>query len=461
MDIEEIVLGTALGDPSTIEEISKLRSTDFSGMNSDLFAVIMALFNEDALSYRSVVETLRNESLLDIIGDGSRTGEMYLRQLVEMADSRGIKSHVRRIEDKSARSNLREVAALLAAEAANENKHIQEVMDEAERRIFNLRRRTKADEGVEFGDLLRAYLPFVDGLRDGSIKPAWIPPLEAVRDLVQYVGRTDFVVLAGRPGEGKSSLLRYDALRTVMGTPEEDIPGQRVVTFNLENDDFEYAKFACATIAGLNSAKLKDPANLTMEEYERFKAAAEELFRIPWNIVTLSRPTALEVDRIARKKVAEGAKLIQIDYLQLMSNGKRSRVEDLAETTGMVRGIALKTNIPVVAASQLNRSIELRGEGAEPRLSDLRESGSIEQDATQVWFIRSLWHDPPTAEEVTDSEYRFEENFYGQGMGMVKDVIPCIPTKIWVKKNRNGPVGKTRPLKWNRSTGRWYSINNR
>jgi replicative DNA helicase len=457
MTVEQIVLGTAIHDPTTIEEISHLRVSDFTHLNADLFDIIMALYNEDSLSYAALVETLKKESLLDIIGDNRTKGEAYLRSLLDMADSRGIKSHVRMIEDRAVRKNLREVAALIAANANNEGKDIQEVMDDAEKRIFNLRRRAGGDEGVEFADLIRTYLPFIDGMRSGEITPAWEPPLKALRDLVQYVDRTEFVIIAGRPGEGKSSLLRYLALRTTMERSNAD--PQKVITFNLENDPWEYVKFAISTITGINSGKLKKPKLLNEDDYKRFRAGAETLVRVPWTIITLSRPKVMEIDRIARKKVSEGAELVLVDYVQLISNSMRNRVEDLAETTGTLRGVALKTSVPVIAACQLSRAIEHRGENAEPQLSDLRESGSIEQDATQVWFIRSEWNKIPTPEQVTNPQYYFPENF--DSMGRVREPIRAVPVRIWVKKNRNGPIGHTTPIKWNKSTGEFSSFTTR
>jgi replicative DNA helicase len=459
MSVERIVLGTALQDPSTVEEISRLRMSDFSSYNRNLFDVIVALYNEDSLSYRAVVETLRNQDLLDFIGDQYSSGEDYLKDLLSQADSQGIKSHVRSIEEKAARSNLRDVAALIAAEAADEDRDVQTVMDEAERRIFDLRRRAREGEGLTLGEIMRSYLPFVDGMRSGEIQPAWIPPTKPIRDLVQYVSRTEFVVIAGRPGHGKSSLLRYQALMTAMGNAEEGREPMPVVTFNLENDYYEYAKFAITALTGINSAKLKSPSDLSEAEYRQVQQAGETFMNLPLTVITLSRPRVMEIDRIARKKASEGAKLFQVDYLQLISNNKNNRVEDLSETTGQLRGLALKTNVPVIAAAQLSRAIESRGELAEPMLSDLRESGSIEQDATQVWFIRPRWHYTPDHEEVTDPNFYFPENFYRPGM--MREVIQCVPVEIFVKKNRNGPVGKTQPLKWNKATGEFSGLDRR
>jgi len=459
MSTENIVLGTVLADPHTAEEVTRLRLSDFSNANKNLFDIITALNQDNSLSYRAVVETLRDKHMLEFIGDTEDGGEDYLRKLLGMADVHGIKSHVKRLEERTMRRNLREIAALIASEANDENREVDVVMDEAERRIFNLRRRTEDDESTPFIDVLHSYMPMLDGLRSGDIQPAWIPPLKALRDLVQYVDRTDFVVIAGRPGDGKSSLLRYQALKTVLGDEENGIAPMPVLTLNLENDPFEYIKFALCTITGINSAKLKSPQLLDEEEYEQIKRAAQFLQEIPWRFITKGHPTVSEIERVALREVAQGAKLIQLDYIQLISNAKRNRVEDIADTTGALRGLALKAGVPVVAASQLSRKIEARGELAEPQLSDLRESGSIEQDATQVWFVRSMWHKDPTSDELTDPEFYFPENFINNTMS--RTVTQAVPIRIFVRKNRNGPVGVTSPIKWNKANGRFSSIERR
>jgi len=459
MQAENIILGTVLADPAAAGELVTLRLSDFSNTNKDLFDIVRALYDNGALSYRAVLETLKDRHMLKFIGDTALGGEDYLKQLMTLADSHGIKSHVQRLEERTMRKNLQEIAALIAAEARDNDREVDVVMDEAERRIFNLRRRTTSDDSIAFGDVLDAYMLHVDGLISGEIKPAWIPPLKALQELVQYVDRTDFVIVAGRPGDGKSSLLRYQALKTVMGDPDQGIEPMPVLTLNLENDPFEYMKFALCTLTGINSAKMKSPQLLQEDEKESILSAAEYIREIPWRFITKGHPNVREIERIALREVSKGAKLIQVDYMQLISNGLRNRVEDLAETSGTLRGLALRTNVPVIAASQLSRKIEGRGELSEPQLSDLRESGSLEQDATQVWFVRSMWHKNPTPDELTDREFYFAENFIN---GTMTRTIPqAVPVRIYVRKNRNGPTGVTTPIKWNKANGRFSSIERR
>jgi replicative DNA helicase len=298
------------------------------------------------------------------------------------------------------------------------------------------------------GDILKVFLPRMDGFRDGSIQPAWVPHVQALRDIMDYVDDTDFIIEAARPGEGKSSHLRYEALQSCL-------KGNKVVTFNLENDELEYAKFALSAFTGIDSFKLKNPRLLSPADLETVQGAAVRLSELPWKIITLARPTAKDIDRIARKTFAQDPfDMMQVDYIQLISNGLENRVVDLSETSSILRGIAIRLHQPVIAASQFSRAIEHRGDNADPVLADLRESGSLEQDATVVWALRSLWNNPPTLEQIAN--FRFPENFDMGGRAL--PVARSIPMRMFVLKNRNGPIGITDPIKWNKSTGVFQTL---
>jgi replicative DNA helicase len=445
---EEILLGTIIAYPETVEAAQRLRPTDFTGTNRDLFEKIQYLWGQESLSYRALVETLQDDALLFLIGDNDRRGEDYLRYLVEQADRGSVNLFVSRVEESAIRRTIEEFAGLLAVSARDTNQSLDEVIATAETKVFDLRRRSTEDNGLSIGEIIGAFMPRVEGMRNGSFRPAWVPPIQALKNLVDYVDRTELVILAGRPGEGKSSVMRFDALKTT-------INDQHVTTFNLENDELEYAKYALAAMANIDSAKLKSPRLMTEREMEYVRAKAEEIANLPWKIITLSSPSIANVINLARKACVENrTQLIQLDYLQLIRNGNSNRVEDLSETTGLLRGLALKQKVPVVAACQLNRTIELRGDNAEPQLSDLRESGSIEQDATQVWFVRSMWRNPPTPAELATTV--FPENYDRQGQPLQNAV--AIPVRFHVKKNRNGPVGRTEPIKWRKDTGVFQTL---
>jgi replicative DNA helicase len=283
-------------------------------------------------------------------------------------------------------------------------------------------------------------------MRTGDFSPAWTPSVSAVRDVIDFMEASDFMVVAARPGDGKSSYLRYEARANVHR-------GNSTVIFNLENDPVEYARYMIALDTQIDSRKLRDPRNLRPSELERVRAAARHIATLPLQIVTMGSPTVAEIVRVARKMVKENnIKLMIVDYIQLVRNGIDSRVEDVSITTAALRAFALNQSVPVIAASQLNRSIETRNnENADPMLSDLRDSGSVEQDATIVGFIRPLWKSP---EEQQLS--LFHENMDHQGHLLPRPKV--IPVRMFVAKNRNGEAGVTEPIKWNKATGNYEPI---
>ena len=133
-----------------------------------------------------------------------------------------------------------------------------------------------------------------------------------------------------------------------------------------------------------------------------------------------------------------------MDYIQLIRNGRVNENDDLTTSSTGLRGFALQNNTPVFAGSQLSREIVHRGDNADPQLSDLRGSGSLEQDGTQVLFLRNIWKNP-TPDEIM----AFPENVNYNGEQA--EVIRAVPMVGVLDKNRNGGTGKTRPFKWDKA----------
>ena len=145
---------------------------------------------------------------------------------------------------------------------------------------------------------------------------------------------------------------------------------------------------------------------------------------------------------------------MMVDYIQLVDNGKDSKVQDVSLTSQTLRGMAManRLNIPIICAAQLSREIERRGARSLPQLSDLRESGSLEQDASTVIFPREDWWDPAEREIR-----RFPENV-DPFSGRLLPKIRAVPVRFHVKKNRNGPVGVSAQVKWAKHTGGYFTL---
>jgi replicative DNA helicase len=292
---------------------------------------------------------------------------------------------------------------------------------------------------------MSVFMPRLAGMREGTVQPAWVPATSGIRQTIGYVEEDEFIVVAARPGEGKSSILRYEAYNLASG-------GQPVALFNMENSQLAYARYALALAMGIDSNDLKNPENLSEEQVKAVRETAEVLSNLPLYVHTLGAPSVDEVLSIIRKRVADGVRWIAVDYLQLIRNpGVKNRVEDITLTSTQLRGAALNFKVPIVAAAQLNREIEHRGEDAQPRLSDLRGSGSLEQDATGVWFPRRLWP-TPTERQLRLFPQNTKEN------GDLHPFVRAAPLRLFIRKTRNGPTGITEPVLWEKHTGRFIPL---
>lgn len=371
---EKAVIGTVLNDPPTIEAAVELLPSDFTGCHQSIWAEMLALHQRNALDLRALVESLRSNNQLDSLGSmeegNSMRGEGYLADLI-MSRGEAVEEYTERVLGASVKRQLAMLGALIRAEAEDDNISATDAADHAEQRLMGLRRNRMVGTGVSIGDILAVYMPRLDGLRNGQIQPAWTPAITAVRKAIQYAESEDFILIAARPGEGKSSMLRYEA----HSLAQHNTP---VVIFNLENSQIEYARSLLSLRTGIDSLLLKDPRKLSEEQMELIQHEAERLARMPLHVVSLGAPSIDEIERIARYYISHyGIKMIMLDYIQLVKNGAKSRVDDVSASSQGARAMALRYSVPVMAAAQLSRSIEHRGEDAEPELSDLRESGCL------------------------------------------------------------------------------------
>ena len=441
---ERAALGTALFFPETVAEAEDLLPSDFTGSHQALWAEVISLHQRESLDLRALVESLRTRRLLEGMGasDAETSGEDYLRELLSYRGN-AMGEYASGVLNASIKRQLRQVAALIQADANDEGVSAEEAADAAEKRLLALRRNRLAGRGISLGEIAGAFVNRVHGMRDGTIIPAWVPSIPAVKDVMDYIDQSDFLLIAGRPGKGKTSIMRYEFVK---GAEQ----GDAGLIFNLENSETEYAKFAISMKTGIDSAKLKSPRLLSREELDRVLEAARKLSELPLYIVTLGSPSIDEIDRISRQYITKHSiKRIGIDYLQLVQNGHKNPVDNISYTSGIARGMASKYRIPIAGVSQLSREIVHRG--GPPQLSDLRGSGSLEQDATVVWFPAEVW-DEPTPHQLG----MFPENLAPDGSLLAHP--KALPVKMYVAKNRNGPVGESEPFLWVMSTNNYTPL---
>lgn len=198
---EKAVLGTAIFSPELVEQAEFLLPSDFTGCHAGIWSHIMALYRRDTLELRTLVEELRSASELDHISafDGTAVGETYIAELVA---SRGMamSEFAAHVLNASGKRMLNREAALIAADARDENITYEQALDNAESRFISMRRRTTALEGASLGDLFGVFIPRMEGMRAGTIQPRWSPETLAVREIFPYVEDDDYVIVAARPG---------------------------------------------------------------------------------------------------------------------------------------------------------------------------------------------------------------------------------------------------------------------
>jgi len=294
---EKAVIGTALRYPEQFAEAEHLLPSDFTGSHRYIWGEILLLGRENSLDLRSVVERLRDAGVLESIGsDGEQaSGEAYINTLLQYAGT-SMANYVKTVLDVSIKRQIRMNAALIAAEADDENVSAEDALDNAERRLLSLRRNRLGEEGVTMADILSVFMPKLEGLRDGSYTPAWVPKCTAVRAMIDYVEDEDLIIGAARPGEGKSAYMRYELYHNgVSGLPS--------VVFNLENSHTDYARNLVALHTGIDSRLIKKPRHLSEGQLDAIRQAARALAGMPIHIVTLGAPSITEIERIVRKMV--------------------------------------------------------------------------------------------------------------------------------------------------------------
>lgn len=435
---ERAVIGTALHDPQSMELADDLLPADFTDERMDIWAEMLALHRLGALDQRALIESMRQRELL---------GADVEERLTELLEYRGeaMEEYSRRVLSASNKRQLIQISGMIIADAQDNNIPDDEAFDNAERRLLTLRRNRSQEMGVPLGSIIGAFQTRQEKFLSGEWEPPWVPEVDVLKWVIQFIDEDDFIVLGGRPGEGKSSLMRYMFVMSALaGTP--------TLIINLENGELEYAKFAIALRAQVDSNKLKDPRLLSEEEMERVRVAMRELANAPLYIKTVGAPSALETDRIIRHHINRyDIERVGIDYIQLMDNDKSKKVEDVSKSSGILRAAALNYKVPVMANSQLSRGIVHRGEDAIPNLADLRESGSLEQDATIVIIPRLAWS-TPTAAQLRIFPDNINEN------GELYEGAKAVPLALHILKNRNGSIGVSRPVLWRKHMNDFNNI---
>jgi replicative DNA helicase len=425
IDTEKALLGAIMLNPNAMYDVADTVSPEafYASKHGVIFDAMLGLYQRgEPIDLVTLSAKLKERKQLEKIG-----GSAYLSDLISATGSPGSARHYANIvQAKGVMRSLIDAAADINELAYAEHRPIEELLDEAQSKMYRIANVASLQTFTDIGTELKSAWERMERLSQnpGELRgvPTGIAPLD---NKLAGLQKSDLIILAARPSMGKTSLA-LDIARRV--ATEAKIP---VGVFSLEMSASQLTERLMAATAHVDAWKLRTGKGLTTSDYEHLQQAIGELDEAPVYIDDKSTNTVLAMRSVARRLKAEkGLGLVIIDYLQLItpssSRPNDSVVQQVTEISRALKGMARELDVPVLALSQLSRAVEQRG--GRPRLSDLRESGAIEQDADVVLFIHR---------EDKDKRYQDDSQF-DNGHDFKKDFVDV---EIIIAKHRNGPVG--------------------
>lgn len=420
VEVEEAVLGSMLieHEAATIA-LQMLSATDFyKPAHQHIFEVLHDLYERDnPLDLLTVENELRDKGLLDTCG-----GAGYLSELTRSVSSAAnVDYHAQIIAEKATKRNLILGCTDIIKQAYDSSSDTIDVLDYAEQRIFDLANSKQRAQAQPIGDVLKDTLSYLEDIRGKSSGITGVPTGTDVDKLTAGWQDGDLIIIAARPSMGKTAYVLTTARNAALHQNEK--LQTKVAIFSLEMSNQSLVQ-RLLTMEGRINAQSARSGQLEDEDFKRLIDAAGRLFTA--NIFVDDTPglSIMELRTKARRLKSEhDIGLIIVDYLQLMtaSGDHGTREQEIASISRGLKALAKELDVPVVALSQLSRAVEQRGGDKRPQLSDLRESGSIEQDADVVSFIyRPEYYGIKTTPE-------------GQSTTGLAEII--------IGKQRNGPTG--------------------
>lgn len=392
-EAEESVLGSCLIDKDAVVAVAEfLRPEHFyNEINSLIFKAILTLYEERSpIDIITISEKLKKQKDLTKIG-----GRTYLAQLVErVPTAANVEEYGRLVKETWTKRQLISAASKINEIAFNESQGAQEALDRAEQEIFGLSQKHLKTAFLPVKDLLAESFDRLDELHKKPGELRGVPTgFKDLDNLLAGLQDSNLIILASRPGLGKTAMSLNIARHAAV---DQKIP---VGIFSLEMSKEELLERLLVRQADIDAWRLKT-GRLEEEEFTRLSEAMGILAETPLFIDDTPAVSVLEMRTKARRlQVEKGLKLLVVDYLQLVrGRGLENRVQEVSEITQGLKNLARELKIPVLACSQLSRAVEVRG-GQRPRLADLRESGSIEQEADVVMFL--YLEDPEERENIS------------------------------------------------------------
>ncbi len=386
VEVEEAVLGALMLERdalSTVIDILKAESF-YKDAHQKIYEAIVQLFNNsEPVDLKTVVHQLRKSGTLEAVG-----GAYYIAELTSKVNSAAnIEYHARIIAEQSIKRELIRISSEIQHDAYEDTTDVFQLLDRAEQSLFDVSESHIRKNYDKMSALLGLAIQEIEDRKNKEDGLTGVPSGFTALDRVTSGWQpSDLVIIAARPGMGKTAFV-LSALRNAAIDFKKP-----VAIFSLEMSSVQLVNRLISAEAELESEKIKR-GDLADYEWEQLLHKTAKLSDAPIFIDDTPGLSILELRAKCRRLVAQhGVSLIIIDYLQLMTgdttkNAGGNREQEIASISRALKGIAKELNVPVLALSQLSRAVETRGGDKKPQLSDLRESGSIEQDADMVMFL--------------------------------------------------------------------------
>lgn len=429
MDAERSVLGSMLLETEALERmLEQLRAEDFySAGHQRIFEAMSRIrLGGNAVDLVTLNEELSRRGMLETAG-----GTVYLTELMEFVPTAANVDHYARIvEEKSVQRSLIRAGNEMIRDGMNDDKEIEDSLNQAEKRIYDISMRKSEDSLVPISEIIPDAIAQIGDLiaRHGQLTGVATGFRELDR-MTNGLQKSDLIIIAARPAMGKTSFAvnigQYAAMHD----------NRTVVIFSLEMSREQLVSRMLCTEASVDSQRIKE-GTLSDEETERILDAAEPMQKSRLHIDDTGGATVASIrSKCRRLKAKEGLDLVIIDYMQLMqgtgmTNRKNdSRQQEISDMTRAMKLLARELDVPILLLSQLNRGPETRQDHT-PMISDLRESGSIEQDADMVILL----YRPQVYDETLDNT-----------------------SEVIIAKHRHGPTG-TVELAWQGEYTRFMNL---
>jgi len=409
---EQAALGSMLlQEDAIMHTVEILKPEDFYRKSHEIiYRSISELFDKSkGVDLVTLTEELKRKDLLERIG-----GVTYLTNLINsVPTAANIEYYVRIIEEKSILRNLINSATKIVSMGYEEKEDAKVLMDKAEHLMFDVSQRNLGQTFIPIKEILQDSFEKIEDLYHREEYITGVPSgFTEFDDITTGFQPSELIIIAGRPGMGKTAFCMNIAQNAAISK------NTSVAIFSLEMSKSQLVQRMLCSEARVDAHKLRK-GGLAESDWPTLSMAAGRLSSAPIFIDDSAGATSLEIKAKARRlKAQHNLGLIIIDYLQLMQNSSRAenRQQEISEISRSLKALARELNVPVIAASQLSRAVEQRNE-RRPLLSDLRESGAIEQDADLVVFIyREEYYKPKTEKKGI--------------------------AEIIISKQRNGPTGK-------------------